>query len=103
MPDDFITWLEILLGGESDLLMCNSQSGYNYGGYLVQKLQSAGFSASDIDKIKIWNSGYPKETAKGLVNCDDNSPKIRSVIQNDDADQQILEVLLATWETMAAS
>ena len=88
LPDDFITWLEILLGGESDLLMCNSQSGYNYGGYLVQKLQSAGFSASDIDKIKIWNSGYPKETAKGLVNCDDNSPKIRSVIQNDDADQQ---------------
>ena len=54
----------------------------------TEKLKSAGFSASDIDKIKIWNSGYPKETAKGLVNCDDNSPKIRSVIQNDDADQQ---------------
>lgn len=27
LPDDFITWLEILLGGESDLLMCNGSSG----------------------------------------------------------------------------
>jgi hypothetical protein len=27
LPDDFITWLEILLGGESDLLMCNENSG----------------------------------------------------------------------------
>lgn len=27
LPDDFITWLEILLGGESDLLMCNPDSG----------------------------------------------------------------------------
>jgi alpha-amylase len=39
-------------------------------------------------QIKIWNSGYPKETEKGLVGCDPNAPKIRSVIQNDDADQQ---------------
>jgi alpha-amylase len=88
LPGDFITWWEILLGGEADMLMCNAGSGYNYGGYLVKALQSAGFSPADIDKIKIWNSGYPKETAKGLVDCDSNSPKIRSVIQNDDADQQ---------------
>lgn len=27
LPDDFITWLEVLLGGESDLLMCNGNSG----------------------------------------------------------------------------
>ena len=88
LPDDFITWWEILLGGESDLLMCNAGSGYNYGGYLVKAFQAAGFDQTDLDKIKIWNSGYPKETAKGLVDCDPNSPKIRSVIQNDDADQQ---------------
>lgn len=31
LPDDFITWLEVLLGGEKDLLMCNKDSGYNYG------------------------------------------------------------------------
>jgi alpha-amylase len=88
LPVDFITWWEILLGGESDLLMCNGDSGYNYGSYLVNALQKAGFIQSDIEKIKIWNSGYPKETEKGLVNCDSNSDKIRSVIQNDDADQQ---------------
>jgi alpha-amylase len=27
LPDDFVTWLEVLLGGESDLLMCNENSG----------------------------------------------------------------------------
>ena len=31
LPADFISWWEILLGGESDLLMCNSESGYDYG------------------------------------------------------------------------
>ena len=30
---------------------------------------------------------YPKETEKGLVDCDGSKGKIRSVIQNDDADQ----------------
>ena len=25
-PDDFIAWLEVLLGGESDLLMCDNLS-----------------------------------------------------------------------------
>ena len=27
LPDDFITWLEVLLGGESDMLMCDVDSG----------------------------------------------------------------------------
>lgn len=31
LPEDFISWLEVLLGGESDLLMCDSSSTYNYG------------------------------------------------------------------------
>ena len=30
MPEDFITWLEVLLGGEKDLLMC-SDNDYSYG------------------------------------------------------------------------
>ena len=46
---DFITWLEVLLGGESDLLMCNSRSGYNYGGYLQSALQNATFSAQEVN------------------------------------------------------
>ena len=52
LPDDFITWWEILLGGESDLLMCNAGSGYNYGGYLVQNddadQQNPGSSSRDM-------------------------------------------------------
>ena len=31
LPQDWITWLEVLLGGEKDMLMCNPNSGYNYG------------------------------------------------------------------------
>jgi alpha-amylase len=66
------------------MLMCNAASGYNYGQYMTTAMQSAGFSAEDIGKVKIWSSGYPKEP-----NADCGSiPKSRSAIQNDDADQQ---------------
>eukprot|EP01097_Dermamoeba_algensis_P001157 TRINITY_DN142_c0_g1_i2.p1 TRINITY_DN142_c0_g1~~TRINITY_DN142_c0_g1_i2.p1 ORF type:complete len:531 (-),score=125.42 TRINITY_DN142_c0_g1_i2:47-1639(-) len=84
-PPDFIAWLEVLLGGESDMLMCNPNSGYNYGAYLEQALSGNGLTKSEIDMIKIWNSGYPKETDKGVCTI---SPW-RSAIQNDDADQQM--------------
>jgi len=84
LPDDFVTWLEVILGGESDMLMCNPDSGYNYGSYLEKKLVSAGWSDEDVKKIKIWNSGYPKESDKGYCTI---SPE-RNAIQNDDADQQ---------------
>jgi len=90
LPVDFITWWEVLLGGEADLLMCNADSGYNYGAKLEEQLGAAGFSQAETQRIKIWNSGYPKEPNKGLVGCDNPAPNatIRSVIQNDDADQQ---------------
>lgn len=84
LPDDFITWLEILLGGESDLLMCNENSGYNYGGYFEDALYAAGWDKVDVDKVKIWNSGYPKEPEKGYCTI---SPQ-RNAVQNDDHDQQ---------------
>eukprot|EP01125_Pyxidicula_operculata_P006151 TRINITY_DN2141_c0_g1_i3.p1 TRINITY_DN2141_c0_g1~~TRINITY_DN2141_c0_g1_i3.p1 ORF type:complete len:858 (-),score=126.05 TRINITY_DN2141_c0_g1_i3:47-2620(-) len=83
-PDDFITWWEILLGGESELLMCNPNSGYNYGQYVHDQFAAAGFPESEIDKIKIWNSGYPKEPENGYCTITLN----RNVVQNDDADQQ---------------
>lgn len=84
LPSDFITWLEILLGGESDLLMCDPDSGYNYGSYLEDALLDAGFSQEDVNKIKIWNSGYPKEPDNGACTIS----KVRNAVQNDDADQQ---------------
>jgi alpha-amylase len=61
LPDDFVTWLEVLLGGEKDLLMCNAGSGYNYGMGLTNDLKAAGLSDGDIYKVKIWQSDYPKE------------------------------------------
>lgn len=84
LPDDFVTWLEVLLGGEADMLMCNVNSGYNYGGYLESALFSAGWSSADVQKVKIWNSGYPKEPDHGYCSI---SPS-RNAVQNDDADQQ---------------
>lgn len=86
LPGDFISWLEILLGGESDLLMCNPSSPYSYSASFADHLATVGgLSQDDIMKIKIWNSGYPKETDKGLCNI---HPR-RTVIQNDDHDQQM--------------
>ncbi len=74
----------MLLGGESDLLMCNPDSGYNYGSTFEQQLLAAGLAQDDVNKIKIWNSGYPKEPEKGFCTIS----RVRSAIQNDDADQQ---------------
>lgn len=89
LPHDFFTWLEILLGGEADLLICKSDSGYNYGGYFSNALSKAGFSPEEVNAIKTWNSGYPKEAEKGVDNCDIGKTGLqRQVIQNDDADQQ---------------
>jgi len=60
LPADYITWMEVLIGGEKDLLMCNDGD-YNYGKSLQDKLYSAGLDDADVNKIKIWESAYPKE------------------------------------------
>ena len=60
LPADFITYLEVIMGGEMSLLMC--QDGiYNFGKSFENKMKSLGLSDSDIMKIKIWESAYPKE------------------------------------------
>lgn len=84
LPDDWITWLEVLLGGEKDLLMCNAGSGYNYGMGLTNSLKSAGLSDNDVYRVKIWQSDYPKEfPACGWV-----IPSERFVAQLDCHDDQ---------------
>jgi len=90
LPGDFFTWLEVLLGGEADMLICKGDSGYNYGSGFTAKLAAAGFTASEIEQVKTWNSGYPKEPEKGTDDCDiGKSGTRRMVIQNDDHDQQM--------------
>ena len=60
LPDDYVAYLEVLFGNEKDLLLCGGGD-YSYGKPFVEKLKAAGLSDSDIDKIKIWGSDYPKE------------------------------------------
>jgi alpha-amylase len=84
LPDDFVSWLEVLLGGEASMLIADEDSGYNFGPYLTKALLAAGLSQTDVDKIKIWYSAYPSEPGidQGHVSM------VRKAIQNDDADQQ---------------
>ena len=60
LPDDFTAYLEVLFGGEKDLLICGGGDN-SYGTPFVNKMKPAGLSDGDIDKIKIWSSDYPKE------------------------------------------
>eukprot|EP00042_Codosiga_hollandica_P037252 m.291163 g.291163 ORF g.291163 m.291163 type:complete len:859 (+) comp55093_c0_seq1:63-2639(+) len=83
-PPDFVVWMEVLLGGEAEMLLCDTDSGYNYGAYLVTAFQNAGFTDDEISMFKIWYSAYPKETD---VDCGMVAMN-RLAIQNDDADQQ---------------
>lgn len=55
-----MTYLEVIIGGEKDLLMCTDNY-YSYGKNFETLMASAGLSNSDIQKIKIWSSDYPKE------------------------------------------
>lgn len=83
-PADFIVYMEVLLGGEADMLLCNTDSGCNYATYLSTALANAGLTSSEVDQLKIWYSAYPKETD---VDCGQLS-MVRKVIENDDSDQQ---------------
>jgi len=62
------------------MLMCNEQSGYNYGKYLENQLKRAGFDEEEVGQVKIWYSGYPSEPQ---ADCGTIS-RWREVIQNDD-------------------
>eukprot|EP00357_Protocruzia_adherens_P026188 CAMPEP_0114992454 /NCGR_PEP_ID=MMETSP0216-20121206/11954_1 /TAXON_ID=223996 /ORGANISM="Protocruzia adherens, Strain Boccale" /LENGTH=651 /DNA_ID=CAMNT_0002355929 /DNA_START=44 /DNA_END=1999 /DNA_ORIENTATION=- len=84
LPDDFITYLEVLIGGEKQLLMCQ-EGDYNYAVSFAQFLSDAGLSQTDIGKIKIWESAYPKEfpiCGSWVI------PSERFVAENDCADDQ---------------
>ena len=84
LPDDFTAYLEVLLGGEKDLLMCGGGD-YSYGSPFVDKMKKAGLSDDDVDKIKIWGADYPKEFP--ICGYWEITPK-RHVIQQDCHDDQ---------------
>lgn len=84
LPGDFISWNEVILGGEKDLLACGGGEWSWYTNF-DNLMSAAGLSLTDIQKIKIWSSDYPKEfPACGSWVI----PASRFVVQNDDHDQQ---------------
>ncbi|MGL4947877.1 MAG: alpha-amylase family glycosyl hydrolase, partial [Mycoplasma sp.] len=86
LPEDFTVYIELLFDEEKDLLFCQ-EGPYNYGKSFEDNMANNGLSHSDIQKIKIWGSDYPKDfpicgywaisaerTAIGLDCHDDQSP-----------------------------
>lgn len=55
-----MTYLEVIIGGEKDLLMCGDNY-YSFGQNFENYMSKAGLSKDDIAKVKIWSSDYPKE------------------------------------------
>jgi len=66
-PQDFISILQLLFGFEKQILICEEKVS-SFGVYFTKLLESEGFSNEEINKIKIWNSGFPQENPV----CDDN-------------------------------
>ncbi|KAG2003534.1 alpha amylase [Coprinopsis cinerea AmutBmut pab1-1] len=84
LPDDFITWMEVIIGGEAALMACSGGEWSWYTNF-DNKMRAAGLSNEDIQKVKIWSSDYPKE----MPICGHwILPPSRFAIQNDDHDQQ---------------
>ncbi|KAJ3397138.1 hypothetical protein HDU92_000443 [Lobulomyces angularis] len=83
LPSDFIAWLEVLIGGEKDLLCCNPGP-YNWYTGNDELMKKAGLSDNDIYKVKMWSADYPKE----MPICGNwILPPSRFLVQNDDHDQ----------------
>lgn len=83
-PDDFIVWMEVLTGGEGNMLLCDPDSGYSYSKGLENDLLTNGLTMDEVTKIKIWFDAYPKQPDIDCGQLEMN----RKAIQNDDADQQ---------------
>lgn len=81
LPDDFIVWLEVITGAQAYVLW-NGPSWY--GTCFTRLLLDAfGDSMTDLDKIKIFDSGYPTRPWENTA-----VSSTRVVIQNDDHDSQ---------------
>ncbi|KAH6914463.1 alpha amylase [Coprinopsis sp. MPI-PUGE-AT-0042] len=84
LPEDFLTWMEVIVGGEGKLMACSGGEWSWYTNF-DNKLAAAGLSKGDVEKVKIWSSDYPKQ----MPICGSwILPPSRFAIQNDDHDQQ---------------
>lgn len=86
LPEDFVAYLEVIIGGEKDLLLCDKDNSYSFSAYFDRVLEKNGLSAEDIAKIKLWESAYPKEfpiCGYWVI------PSTRFAIENDCHDDQV--------------
>lgn len=80
LPDDFVAWLEVLSGAQAHVLWDGPSW---YGRRLTDLLLNALGSHAEIDKIKLFDSGYPVRPWENAAVASH-----RIVIQNDDHDSQ---------------
>ena len=60
-PEDFIAILQLTFGWEKQVLICEKTKLSNFGEYFNEILKENYFTDKEIEKIKIWNSGFPQE------------------------------------------
>ena len=60
-PDDFLAILQLTYGWEKQILICEKTKLSCFGEYFKEKLEENNLTDLDIQKIKIWNSGFPQE------------------------------------------
>ena len=58
LTEDFLMYLQVDIWGTKKYLYICDNNEYNFGEFFVLKMQEAGLSDDEINKIKIWNSGY---------------------------------------------
>ena len=61
-PDDFIAILQLNYGGEKHILMCEDNKRSSFGSFFTEQLVENNLTVAEIEKIKIWNSGFPQES-----------------------------------------
>lgn len=85
LPEDFLTWMEVVIGVSADLMACSGGPDSWYTN-MDKLLAAKGFSDTETQQIKIWSSDYPVN----MPVCGSwILPASRFVIQNDDHDQQV--------------
>ncbi|KAL0234532.1 hypothetical protein PCE1_001568 [Barthelona sp. PCE] len=79
IPESMVMYLEVLTGGERDMLIGNPNSPYSFTYGLRKYLLANGFSNEEAKNIMIWDASYPLQPF-----CDSNYP---TAIENDDFDE----------------
>ena len=89
LPRDFISYFQFnfLDEDEKQLILCNYTNNYSFSQYFYKEMKKENFSDNDINKIKLWSSGYTRNV---FPECDNNweISKERYIIALDNQDIQ---------------